>query len=66
MNDYYMLMNAEWDYYVNKNKETEVNKVLISIGNGPRDILVPSGLTSLKNCINALVSHFIFYFRSSQ
>lgn len=57
MDDYYMLMNLEWDTYINKNMEMKQNKVLISFGNGPRDVLIPSGLTSSNDSfINALTT----------
>ncbi|PZC86466.1 hypothetical protein B5X24_HaOG209185 [Helicoverpa armigera] len=57
MDDYYMLMNLEWDTYINKNIEMKQNKVLISFGNGPRDVLIPSGLTSSNDSfINALTT----------
>ncbi|XP_046960059.1 GPI inositol-deacylase [Vanessa cardui] len=46
INDYYMLMNLEWEAYVKRYKEVEDKKFLISIGSGPRDVLVPAGLTS--------------------
>lgn len=62
MNDYYMLMSAEWDFYKNSNKETAPNKILLSFGNGPRDILMPSGLTfSNDSYISALVSFSIYF-----
>lgn len=63
MNDYYMLMRAEWDFSVNRNKEAAPNKILLSFGNGPRDILMPSGLTfSSDSSISALVSFGIYIF----
>lgn len=65
MNDYYMLMSAEWDFYVNRNKDTPGNKILLSIGNGPRDILMPSGLTfSNDSTISALVSCCTLHLRT--
>ncbi|CAB3224247.1 unnamed protein product [Arctia plantaginis] len=57
MNDFYGLMNYEWNKYVNNNIETKKNKIMISLGNGPRDLLMPSGLTSSNDSyINALTT----------
>ena len=57
MDDYYMLMNLEWDTYINNDIEIKNKKILISFGNGPRDVLIPSGLTASNDSyINALVS----------
>lgn len=57
MNDYYMLMNSEWEYYINNDEEMKRNKTLLSFGNGPRDVLMPSGLTTLNDSyINALTT----------
>lgn len=57
MDDYYMLMNLEWDTYINNDMELKKKKILISFGNGPRDVLIPSGLTASNDSyINALVS----------
>ncbi|CAH2106337.1 unnamed protein product [Euphydryas editha] len=57
INDYYMLMNLEWDAYIKQNKDIEERKFLISIGSGPRDVLVPAGLTSSNNShISALAT----------
>ncbi|XP_050345839.1 GPI inositol-deacylase isoform X2 [Nymphalis io] len=46
INEYYTIMDYEWKTNVEKDKEIEEKKFLISIGSGPRDVLVPSGLTS--------------------
>ncbi|XP_075973637.1 GPI inositol-deacylase [Anticarsia gemmatalis] len=57
MDDYYMLMNLEWDTYVNSNMDIKQKKMLFSFGNGPRDILMPSGLTSSNDSyISALTT----------
>lgn len=57
MNEYYMLMDFEWEMNVHRNEETKEKKLLLSFGNGPRDILMPSGLTSTNDSfIDALVS----------
>ncbi|XP_064071825.1 GPI inositol-deacylase isoform X2 [Vanessa tameamea] len=57
INDYYMLMNLEWEAYVRKYKEVEEKKFLITIGSGPRDVLVPAGLTSSNDShISALTT----------
>lgn len=57
INDYYMLMDLEWKAYI-KN-EIKEKKFLISIGSGPRDVLVPAGLTSSNDSyVNVLVSFY--------
>ncbi|CAH0579308.1 unnamed protein product [Chrysodeixis includens] len=57
MDDFYMLMNLEWDTYINKFPEVKEKKMLISFGNGPRDLLMPSGLTSSNDSyISALTT----------
>lgn len=57
MNDYYMIMNYEWESYINSNKELKDKKILLSFGNGPRDVLMPSGLTSSNDSyISALTT----------
>lgn len=60
MDDYYMLMNLEWALNINNDMEMKQKKILLSFGNGPRDVLIPSGLTASNDSyINALVSqHF--------
>ncbi|CAH2037338.1 unnamed protein product, partial [Iphiclides podalirius] len=45
INNFYMLMNMEWNLYIDKSEESR-KKILISIGSGPRDLLIPAGLTS--------------------
>lgn len=55
INDYYMLMNLEWEAYVKG--EIKEKKKLISIGSGPRDVLVPAGLTSSNDShVNVLAT----------
>lgn len=50
-------MDLEWDDHIKQNKIVEENKILISIGSGARDILVPAGMTSSNNShISALVN----------
>lgn len=62
MDNYYMFMDLEWKYNINEQIEAKEQKMLISFGNGPRDVLMPSGLThSNDSYINALVSKFIIY-----
>ncbi|CAH2238309.1 jg17468 [Pararge aegeria aegeria] len=46
INQYYMKTNMAWDEAINQHKEIKQRKLLISIGSGPRDILIPAGLTS--------------------
>lgn len=59
MNNYYMLMDLEWETNVHKIEEIKEKKLLLSFGNGPRDILMPSGLTSTNDSfIDALVSNY--------
>lgn len=49
-------MGADWINNVNNIEQLQDRKVLISFGNGPRDVLVPSGLTSYNHSfISALV-----------
>ncbi|KAI5651707.1 PGAP1-like protein domain-containing protein [Phthorimaea operculella] len=56
INDYYMLMSEEWKQLA-KDPAKSNSRVLLSFGNGPRDILVASGLTASKDSyINALVT----------
>lgn len=58
MNDFYELMNYEWNKYINNNSEIKKKKMMISLGNGHRDLLMPSGLIlSNDSYINALVSN---------
>ncbi|CAH0723349.1 unnamed protein product, partial [Brenthis ino] len=55
INDYYMLMELEWKAYIRN--EIKEKKFLISIGSGPRDVLVPAGLTSSNDShVNVLVT----------
>ncbi|RVE51297.1 hypothetical protein evm_004101 [Chilo suppressalis] len=55
MNDYYKLMEFEWDIYINSNESIKDKKMMISFGNGPRDLLMPSALTlSNASYVNAL------------
>lgn len=57
INNYYMVTNLEWENYVNQYEEIKEKKFLISIGSGPRDVLIPAGLTSSNNShIGALVT----------
>ncbi|KAJ0177266.1 hypothetical protein K1T71_007275 [Dendrolimus kikuchii] len=57
MNDYYMWMHYEWEYFMRKNSEINNKKILLSFGNGPRDVLVPSGLTTSNDSyVNALTT----------
>lgn len=56
MNDYYLSMNHEWESFVKGNQLMTDKKMLLSFGNGPRDLLMPSGLTlSNDSDINTLV-----------
>lgn len=41
INNYYTFVDYEWSSNIDK-----MNKVLLSFGNGPRDLLIPAGLTS--------------------
>lgn len=51
-------MQYEWNEFVNTNPAVKQRKMLIGFGNGPRDVLVPSGLTASSDSnLNALVSH---------
>ncbi|KAL4704963.1 hypothetical protein ACJJTC_013420 [Scirpophaga incertulas] len=57
MNDFYTIMDFEWDMYINKNDKIKSKKMLVSFGNGPRDVLMPSGLTSSNDSdISALTT----------
>ncbi|CAG9786117.1 unnamed protein product [Diatraea saccharalis] len=57
MNDYYKLMEFEWDLYINNDPLTKDRKMMISFGNGPRDVLMPAALTFSKDSyINALTT----------
>ncbi|CAK1547233.1 unnamed protein product [Leptosia nina] len=57
MNDFYKQMEIEWDNYVAPNKAVVNRKMLISLGSGPRDVLVPAALTSTNNSyVNALAT----------
>ncbi|XP_028171511.1 GPI inositol-deacylase isoform X1 [Ostrinia furnacalis] len=57
MNYYYKIMEYEWELYVKNDKQVNDKKMLISFGNGPRDTLMPSGLTRLNEShINALTT----------
>lgn len=59
INEYYMAMNEEWALL--DQNGLKVKKSVISIGSGPRDILMPAGLTSSADSnINVLV--YIFYY----
>ncbi|CAG9584705.1 unnamed protein product [Danaus chrysippus] len=44
INEYYMRMDMEWMEY--KRSNLRHDKILISIGSGPRDMLIPAGLTA--------------------
>ncbi|OWR55551.1 gpi inositol deacylase pgap1 [Danaus plexippus plexippus] len=44
LNEYYMQMDMEWMEY--KLSNLRHDKILISIGSGPRDMLIPAGLTA--------------------
>lgn len=55
INDYYTQMNYEWK--ANINNTDKMKKILVSFGNGARDLLMPAGLTSSNDSyISALVS----------
>ncbi|XP_045772052.1 GPI inositol-deacylase isoform X3 [Maniola jurtina] len=57
INDYYMLINLEWEAYINRHEEVKRKKFLISVGSGPRDVLIPAGLTSSNDSqISALAT----------
>ncbi|XP_037872633.1 GPI inositol-deacylase [Bombyx mori] len=57
MNDYYLSMNHEWENFVRGNQLMTDKKMLLSFGNGPRDLLMPSGLTlSNDSDINTLTT----------
>ncbi|XP_038211985.1 GPI inositol-deacylase isoform X2 [Zerene cesonia] len=57
MNDYYKLIELEWNAYVKPFKYVSDKKYLISLGSGPRDVLVPAGLTSSNNSyVNAVAT----------
>ncbi|XP_059047007.1 GPI inositol-deacylase [Achroia grisella] len=57
MNDYYKLIDIEWEQNVNREPEVKQKKFLLSFGSGPKDILVPSWLTSSnESFISALTS----------
>ncbi|KAF9424109.1 hypothetical protein HW555_000818 [Spodoptera exigua] len=57
MDDYYMLMDLEWKLNINSQLHVKENKMLLSFGNGPRDVLMPSGLTTSNDSyINALTT----------
>ncbi|CAG4983045.1 unnamed protein product [Colias eurytheme] len=57
MNDYYKLIELEWNAYVKPFKYVSEKKFLISLGSGPRDLLVPAGLTSSNNSyVNAVTT----------
>ncbi|CAG5050252.1 unnamed protein product [Parnassius apollo] len=49
MNNYYMIMDMEWELFINQNQEIKNKKMLISFGSGPRDLLIPAGLTSTND-----------------
>ncbi|XP_072931942.1 GPI inositol-deacylase isoform X2 [Epargyreus clarus] len=56
-NEYYAIMRWEWQFFLNNSKEIKDKKILISIGSGPRDVLMPAGLTASNDSyINALVT----------
>ncbi|XP_068631701.1 GPI inositol-deacylase [Battus philenor] len=57
MNEFYKLMELEWELSVKQNKEFNQQKMIISFGSGPRDLLVPAGLTSTnESYISALTT----------
>lgn len=57
MNDYYKLMEFEWESYVHNDENVKGKKLVLSFGNGPRDVLMPSSLTTSNDSyISALVS----------
>ncbi|XP_041978231.1 GPI inositol-deacylase [Aricia agestis] len=56
MNDYYMRMDREWDA-LRSDPALYEKKVLISIGSGPRDVLMPAGMTASNDSyINTLAT----------
>ncbi|KAJ2945870.1 hypothetical protein O0L34_g4777 [Tuta absoluta] len=56
INDYYIRMSEEWKQLA-RDPERNNSRILLSFGNGPRDILVASGLTASRDSyINALVT----------
>lgn len=57
MDDYYMLMNLEWETNIRRDINTIEKKMLLSFGNGARDVLMPAALTSSEDSyINALIT----------
>lgn len=53
--------NRKSDWFFKSIHNTDTRKVLISFGSGPRDVIVPSSLTSFKHSfINALVCKLLF------
>lgn len=55
-------MEYEWEMFVQNDEQVNAKKLLISFGNGPRDILMPSGLTSSNDSyISALVSKALIF-----
>ncbi|VVD00800.1 unnamed protein product [Leptidea sinapis] len=57
INNYYKLMQLEWDAYIYPYKDVRESKLLISLGGGPRDVLVPGSLTTSNNSyINAMAT----------
>ncbi|CAG9093674.1 unnamed protein product [Plutella xylostella] len=57
MDDYYKSIDLEWGLHVNGNPEVKNKKVLLTFGNGPRDLLVPSGLIASNDSdLNAVAT----------
>lgn len=57
LNDYYKIMEFEWQDFIHSSEYKNNKKLLLSFGNGARDILMPAALTSSNDSyINALVS----------
>ncbi|XP_052740359.1 GPI inositol-deacylase isoform X2 [Bicyclus anynana] len=57
VNDYYILTELAWQREIHQHEEIKETKFLISIGSGPRDLLIPAGLTSSNDSyISALTT----------
>lgn len=59
MNNYYKVIETEWEENINSKPDVKNMKMLLSFGNGARDFLMPSWLTSSNDSdVHALVSPF--------
>ncbi|XP_013199791.1 GPI inositol-deacylase [Amyelois transitella] len=57
MNHYYLRMNMEWEANITVDENMRDKKLLLSFGSGPRDVLIPSWLTtSNESDIGALTT----------